>query len=105
MAVRRKALALYGAVTLGYLHLLVVGTTLLTASGHGFATGVLLSIIDLPLVILLSFVEGGLGAASPEVKSWLFFGVGGTVMYGLVGALIGNWLGRIVKVIKLRRGD
>ena len=72
-------------------HLIVVAAPLALSGGSGEAQAFTTAVFDLPIYWLLGLFAGGravLYGSSPLIYM-LLFGLGGTLMYAAVGALLG----------------
>jgi hypothetical protein len=97
---RKKAATIIMASVLVLLHFIAVVVPVVSSGANGEAQAWAAMIFDMPLVWLLSAIPGGGRVLYNDTMSYTFvFCVIGTLMYGVVGALIG-W---IIDVIRARK--
>jgi len=78
------------AAIFALLHIIVVAVPLLLSGGSGETQALLTAILDLPIFWLLGLFPSGravLYGSSPSIYM-VVFGVGGTLMYAALGALL-----------------
>jgi hypothetical protein len=80
-------------------HVIVVAVPVLSSGGSGETQALAAAIFDLPLFWLLGLFPSGRGVLYGSSQSIyiLVFSVGGTIMYALVGALVGRGVHSLIR--------
>jgi len=88
------------ATTFALFHIVVVAIPVLTSGGSGEAQAFTAAIFDLPIFWLLGLFPAGREVlyGSSQSTYILVFSVGGTLMYAVLGALIGRGLHSVIRV-------
>ena len=91
-----------GAAVLGSFHALVVAWPVIATWGNGEGQAFAVALFDFPLVAALSLFPAGRSLLY-NGPSWAYvsvFAVGGTIMYGAVGAVAGLAVQRLVRAAR-----
>jgi ABC-type Na+ efflux pump permease subunit len=100
MKAKHHAYTLVVAALFAAFHVLVVVPVLFETGGHGEHQGLVVAILDMPLVPVWDLIAPGnpMGLAAAERRLlhyvW-FFSIAGTLMYAAVGALVGQIVDRV----------
>jgi ABC-type Na+ efflux pump permease subunit len=81
-------------------HIVVVAIPVLSSGGSGETQAFTAAVFDLPIFWLLGLFPAGRGVLYGGSQSTyiLVFSVGGTLMYAVLGALIGRGLHSVIRV-------
>lgn len=98
----RSTLAIVMAGIFALFHIIVVAIPVLSSGGSGEAQALTAAIFDRPIVWLLGLFPAGRAVlyGSSSSTYMLVFGVGGTLMYAVAGALVGHGLHRIMRAFR-----
>lgn len=99
---RSKAAIIVPTTLFALFHIIAVAVPLVTSGGSGEAQAFAVAIFDFPIAWLLGLFPAGRGIlyGSSHTLYLLIFGVGGTLMYAAVGALLGYAVHRIIRVFR-----
>jgi hypothetical protein len=94
-----------GALLGAAFHLVTVLPALLVRETGDLGQMILVFLLDMPLFLLLKVLPGGAYILEgPPTTFILFFSIAGTLMYAVVGAIIGYGLARLFGAVGARDG-
>ena len=98
----RSTLTIVMAAIFALFHIIVVAVPVLSSGGSGETQAFTAAIFDLPIFWLLGLFPAGRAVlyGSSHVAYMLVFGVGGTFMYAVVGALVGHGVHSIMRAFR-----
>jgi hypothetical protein len=83
-------------------HVIVVTVPVLSSGGSGESQAFAVAIFDLPICWLLGLFQAGRAVlyGSSHSAYILAFGIGGTLMYAVVGALVGHGMHKLIRAFR-----
>lgn len=97
----KKSAKIITGMVFASFHILTVVLTLINTGGSGEGQAMLVIIIDYPLVLLLGAVPGGSHILYGSTTAYIFFfSIVGTLMYALVGFLLGLGIDKLKRTYK-----